>query len=64
MGYVTSASVLPKGVKDEPILLWGATAGEDTTDSTGGEDEIVNGGEDGAVVIAPAHAHRATCCLT
>ena len=59
MGYIPSATAPPKGVKAEPILLWGAAAGEDITDSTGGEDEMVSGGEDGAVVIAPAHAHRA-----
>ena len=59
MGYITSASAPPKGVKAEPILPWGATAGEDITDSTGGEDEMVSGGEGGALDIAAAHAHRA-----
>ena len=64
MGYVLSATAPPKGVKAEPILLWGAATGEEITDSTGGEDEIVNGGEEGAVVIAAAHAHRAIWCFT
>ena len=50
------ASVPPPGVHAEHILPGGATDGEDDMDSTGGDDEMVSGGDECTEAIAAARA--------